>query len=180
MAGGIGKNIKINQNAPLPSGATTLAEDSTLAKVAYSSINPVDYKLPGFSIFHALKMSNPGTPARDYAGTSIAITLLGPQPSDLIFARSGPPTFGALADYLVVHGKENVLKMPDGIDIVAVASLGVAGLTACQCNAPRVKKGSKVFINGDSGGTKSIRYSDCEHLVLSCNHKLHSCQHSVL
>lgn len=156
MAGGIEKNIEIDQAAPLPSCATMLAEDSTLVKVAYSSINPVDYKLPEFAMFRALKMSNPGTPAGDYAGTVIATTLPGLQPGDLVFGRSDPPAFGALAGYLVVHGKENVVKIPHGIDMAAAATLGVAGLTAYQCIAPRVKKGSNVFINGGSGGTGSF------------------------
>lgn len=46
MAGGIEKNVKLNPAAPLPPNATGLGQDTTLVKVAYSSINPVDYKLP--------------------------------------------------------------------------------------------------------------------------------------
>lgn len=155
-AGGIEKNIEINEFTPLPSDAKVLGPDSTLVKVAYSSINPVDYKLPEFGIYRALKMSNPGIPAGDYAGTVVATTLPDLSPGDLVFGRSDPPAFGALADYLVVHGKENVVKIPEGVEMSAAASLGVAGLTAYQCIAPYVNEGSKVFINGGSGGTGSF------------------------
>lgn len=45
------------------------------------------------------------------------------------------------------------MPLPDGVDFRDASSIGVAGLTAWQCIAPYVKPGSKVFINGGSGGT---------------------------
>ncbi|KAM0718444.1 hypothetical protein Q7P37_005514 [Cladosporium fusiforme] len=156
MAGGIEKNLKLNPSAPLPSGATALTQDSTLVKVEYSSINPVDYKLPEFSLFRALKLNKPATPAGDYAGTVVSTTLPDLKPGDRVFGRSDPPAFGALGEYLLVQGKENIVKLPDGVSMQDAATLGVAGLTAYQCIAPYVKDGSKVFINGGSGGTGSF------------------------
>lgn len=173
MAGGIEKNVELNEATPLPSDAEVLGPDSTLVKVAYASINPVDYKLPEFGIYRALKMNTPGIPAGDFAGTVVATTLPELEPGDLVFGRSDPPVFGALAEYLVVHGKENVVKMPDGVDVAAAASLGVAGLTAYQCLVPHISKGAKIFINGGSGGTGSFgiqiaKILDC-HVTTTCS-----------
>jgi NADPH:quinone reductase-like Zn-dependent oxidoreductase len=42
--------------------------------------------------------------------------------------------------------------LPDGVDLEQAACVGVAGLTAYQCIAPLAKPGSKVLINGGSGG----------------------------
>lgn len=167
MAGGIEKNIKILKEAPIPPSGTALAEDSTLVKVAYSSINPVDYKLPEFGLYRALNMSSPAIPAGDYAGTVVSTTLPELKPGDLVFGRSDPPAFGALAEYLVVKGKENVVKLPNGIDLAAAATLGVAGLTAYQCIVPHINKGGKVFINGGSGGTGTFGIQIAK--ILNCH-----------
>lgn len=156
MNDGIEKNLKINATASLPPNATALAENSALVRVEYSSINPVDYKLPEFAPFRALKLSKPATPAGDYAGIVVSTTLPHLKPGDRVFGRSDPPSFGALAEYLLVSGKENVVKLPESVSMEDGATLGVAGLTAYQCLAPYVKEGSKVFINGGSGGTGSF------------------------
>jgi NADPH:quinone reductase-like Zn-dependent oxidoreductase len=153
ITGGIEKNLKVNTTAPVPTLPTKSTEPSTLVKVAYSSINPVDYKLPEFAFFRALKMSTPAIPAGDFAGTVIQTTLPGLKPGDLVFGRSDPPDFGGLAEYVVVNRRENVVKLPKGVSMQDAAILGVAGLTAYQCIAPYTKEDSKVFINGGSGGT---------------------------
>jgi NADPH:quinone reductase-like Zn-dependent oxidoreductase len=42
--------------------------------------------------------------------------------------------------------------VPEGVDPVDAAIVGVAGLSAYQSIVQRVKKGDKIFINGGSGG----------------------------
>lgn len=101
-------------------------------------------------------MRKPGIPAGDYAGTVITITLPNLKPGDYVFGRSDPPAFGVLGEYAVIKGKDNAVKTPSGVSMQGVATMGVARLTAYQCIAPYVKQGSKVFINGGSGGTKSF------------------------
>ena len=44
------------------------------------------------------------------------------------------------------------LAVPDGVNPLDAASIGVAGVTAYQSIVPHVKKGDSVFINGGSGG----------------------------
>jgi NADPH:quinone reductase-like Zn-dependent oxidoreductase len=153
ITGGIEKNLNVNTTAPVPAVPTNSTGPSTLVKVAYSSINPVDYKLPELSVFRALKMSTPAIPAGDFAGTVVHTNLPGFSPGDQVFGRSDPPYFGALAEYVLANGRENVVKLPEGVSMQDAATLGVAGLTAYQCIAPYIKEGSKVFINGGSGGT---------------------------
>jgi NADPH:quinone reductase-like Zn-dependent oxidoreductase len=153
ITNGIENNLNVNTTAPVPILPTNPPGPSTLIKVAYSSINPVDYKLPEFSVFRALKMSTPAIPAGDFAGTVVSTNLPGISPGDQVFGRSDPPHFGALSEYVVVNGRENVVKLPEGVSMQDAATIGVAGLTAYQCIAPYIKEGSKVLINGGSGGT---------------------------
>ena len=152
IAGGIEKNLKLNTDAPLPSNAKSLSTDSALVKVEYASINPIDYKLPEFALFRTLKISTPAIPCGDYAGTIVATTLPHLKPGDRVFGRSDPPGFGALGEYMIVSGKENVVALPEGVSMSDASTVGVAGLTAYQC-LKGMRPGSKVFINGGSGGT---------------------------
>ena len=46
-----------------------------------------------------------------------------------------------------------MLKIPEGVEPVHAATVGVAGITAYQSIVPHVKKGESIFINGGSGGT---------------------------
>ncbi|KAF2213943.1 hypothetical protein CERZMDRAFT_110924 [Cercospora zeae-maydis SCOH1-5] len=151
---GIDKNIQYNSSASLPAEAASLPLNSALVKVAYASPNPVDYKLPESSIYSILNIKQrPFIPCGDFAGTIVATNLPNLKPGDRVFGRSDPPLFGSLAEYVVVRGLENVVKLPDAVSYQDGATLGVAGLTAYQCLAPNVRSGHKVLINGGSGGT---------------------------
>lgn len=147
-------SMRINPNTPLPKSAAKLPKNSALIKVAYVSINPVDYKVPEFgpARFAALG-KGPWTPGCDYAGTIVATTLPGFQPGDRVFGATALPKFGSMAEYIVVDGAANVARLPDGADFAAAAALPIACQTAMQCIAPYVKEGSRVLINGASGGT---------------------------
>lgn len=66
-----------------------------------------------------------------------------------------------------------VAAIPDGVDPLDMAGVGVAGLTAYQSIVPRVKKGDRVFINGGSGGTgvfgiQFAKVVGC-HVTTSCS-----------
>ncbi|KAK5174183.1 uncharacterized protein LTR77_001263 [Saxophila tyrrhenica] len=155
-AGGLVKHLKVDAATPLPKNADSLPQDSTLVKVAYASLNPVDYKLPELYLFRAFKMSMPAVAGGDYGGSVVSTELPHLKPGDRVFGRSDPPAFGSFAEYLVVSNKEGVVPLPDGVSMRDAATLGVAGITAYQCLAPYVKPGSKVLINGGSGGTGSF------------------------
>ena len=147
--GGIEKNLKMNPTAPLPKNANNLPADHTLVKVLYTTPNPVDYKLADTLPFI---FSKPATPCLDFAGRVVATTLPHLKPGELVFGATAPPVFGAAAEYLIV-GKSQLAPIPDGVDPKDAATMGIVGLTAYQTIAPFVKAGSKVLINGGSGGT---------------------------
>lgn len=146
--GGIEKHMQVN-NVPLPKGSASPPKDSTLVKVSYVTLNPVDYKFAETPIVQRLITRIPGT---DFAGTVVSTTLPHLKPGDAVCGRITPPTFGTLAEYALVAGHHSTAPIPEGVDPKDVAALGVAGLTAYQAIVPAVKAGDKVFINGGSGG----------------------------
>lgn len=136
---------------PLP----TPKPDQHLVKVLAAALNPVDYKpaeIPGVARFAITK---PATPGIDFAGTLVqpaAGSSL--EPGQLVFGSCGTSVLagGALREFSV-SGVKSTCAIPDGVDPVDAATIGVAGLTAYQSIVPHVKSGDKVFINGGSGGT---------------------------
>lgn len=150
----IESSLKVNQTTPLPKDAHLLPKDSALVKVSYASLNPVDYKVAEFGLARYAAMGKgPWIPAGDYAGTVVTTNLPHVKPGDKVAGCIALPKFGALAEYAVVGGAENVAKLPEGVELKDAATLGVAAQTAMQCIAPFVKEGNKVVINGASGGT---------------------------
>ena len=147
-------SLEVNQATPLPRAAHSLPKDSALVKISFASINPVDFKVPEFGPARFAAMGNgPWIPACDYAGTVITTNLPHVKPGDKVAGFTALPKFGTMAEFAVVEGAENVSKLPDGVDLKDAATLGVAAQTAMQSIAPYVKEGSKVVINGASGGT---------------------------
>lgn len=136
---------------PLPKNGTSLPKNSTLVKISYISINPVDYKLPENFITRLSLGSK--ILCSDYAGTVVATTLPHLKPGDKVFGQTVPPAFSAAAEYAVLVGKDTCIPVPNGLPLDQAACIGVAGLTAYECIAPYVKAGDKVLINGGSGGT---------------------------
>ena len=61
-------NLKLNTNAPLPDGATSLQADQVLVQVLATSLNPVDYKFPEIPVLGRLMTGSPATPGIDFAG----------------------------------------------------------------------------------------------------------------
>ncbi|ORX93588.1 hypothetical protein BCR34DRAFT_580435 [Clohesyomyces aquaticus] len=67
---------------------------------------------------------------------------------------------GSLAQFMYIEAGQ-VAVVPEGLGtgigkeggVDALAALGCAAVTACQCIVPNMKEGDKLFINGGSGGT---------------------------
>ncbi|KAG7006797.1 hypothetical protein G7Y79_00013g035690 [Physcia stellaris] len=130
--GGLEKNLQLNVSAPLPKPKT----NQHLIKIIATALNPVDYKpseIPGVVQLAITKSNTRYRLRRLRTGTS-------------------PIAGGALSEYAIVKN-ENAVAVPDGVDSIDAATIGVAGLTAYQSIVPRVKAGDKIFINGGSGGT---------------------------
>lgn len=164
--GGIEKNMKLNPSAPMPAhDAHALGHDKVLVKIIAAGINPVDYKLAELPLIGRLLYRKNATPGSDFAGVVAAAATPPPvanggarddfKEGELVFGRlSQPVRHGTLEEYIVLPSAE-LVHVPEGVDPVDAAGVGVAGLTAYQCIQPFVHagKGDRVFINGGSGGT---------------------------
>lgn len=143
--------LKLNTSAKAP--PTTLKPDQLYIQVISSALNPIDYKLveiPGILYM----LGTPGIPGLDYSGRVIAIgsEIDFVKPGDFVFGMlKGPIKFGSLGEYIVAE-KAGTAALPAGIDFDDAAGIAAAGMTAYQSLKTFVKPGSKVFINGGSGG----------------------------
>ncbi|KAI5460368.1 hypothetical protein BGZ63DRAFT_387133 [Mariannaea sp. PMI_226] len=150
IAGGIEKNLAFISDAKLPKGATSLPKDHTLVKVSYASLNHLDYKVAELPLGSTL-FSKPATPGLDFSGTVVATSLSNLKPGQRVLGRTEPPAGGTLAEYVIV-GKAGIAPLPDNISLKDAACVGICGVTALQTLGPFIKSGSKVLINGGSGG----------------------------
>jgi NADPH:quinone reductase-like Zn-dependent oxidoreductase len=149
--GGLDKNLNINPSAPLPKPKP----NQNLVQVIATALNPVDYKPAEVPLVGRLIVPKPTTPGIDFAGCIVTpATGSSLKRGQLFFGASGTTPFagGALSEFTLTE-KENAVALPNGVDPIDAATIGVAGLTAYQSIVPKVKKGDKVFINGGSGGT---------------------------
>jgi NADPH:quinone reductase-like Zn-dependent oxidoreductase len=152
---GLEHSLHLNSSVPLPKEAESLPQGWTLVKVAYSSLNAVDYKVPELLSRLGLDTLILGpttrTPCMDFSGTVISTTRTDLQRGQRVFGKTEPPRFGALAEYLVV-GEQGCVPVPEGVSLRDVATVGVCGLVAFQCVVQRCGPGERVLINGASGG----------------------------
>jgi NADPH:quinone reductase-like Zn-dependent oxidoreductase len=188
-AGGIDKNLQATTTHPLPKNAASLPPNSTLARVSYGALNPVDYKVPELPLLGRLAFSS-GVPGMDFAGTVVQSTQPHFQPGARVFGMLAPPVGGSLGEYVVVgSGRQACVAVPEGVELRDAATLGVAGLTAWQTVAPFVvatkpaaggeyagaAAGKKVFINGGSGGVGTFQIQIAKilgcHVTVSCSGK---------
>lgn len=148
--GGIEKNLRINESAPLP----FLHDEQILVQVHAMALNPVDYKVTEGPMPLRLVGSNI-TPGADFCGTvaKVGRKVDEFQIGEFVFgAKVGALTGGTLAQYVVVE-RTMLAVLPEGVKVEEAAGVGIVGLTEYQALVPNVKSGDKVFINGGSGGT---------------------------
>ncbi|KAL4940983.1 hypothetical protein BDV06DRAFT_230035 [Aspergillus oleicola] len=174
--------MHLNNEAPLPPTAKSLAPDTVLVKVIAAGLNPVDYKFAEIPILGPLIVGRPSTPAMDYAGRVIAT---GPttgkyaeadlKPGQLVFGRlEGPSKYGTLAEYTVAR-RSGCVAIPAGVNPIDAVCATSVGLTAYWCIVHRLKSypGKRVFLNGGSGGTGTFGIQIAKtlgcHVTTSCS-----------
>ncbi|KAH7000669.1 hypothetical protein EDB80DRAFT_811970 [Ilyonectria destructans] len=152
---GLEKSLNINVSAPAPSKAS-LSKGQILVRVISAALNPADYKLPEISLIRMLMIQNPATPGFDFCGRVVAThgSDQDMREGQLIFGALSPLSkYGTLSELTVVPASQCTI-LPDGVDPNHAAAVGTAGLTAYQSLLlGKTKEGSRVFINGGSGGT---------------------------
>ncbi|KAF4503332.1 zinc alcohol dehydrogenase [Fusarium agapanthi] len=172
IKGGIDKNLALVTDAKLPKDSLSLSKGQTLVKVAYASVNHLDYKIAEMPLTN-LMFSKPATPGLDFSGTIVSTTLDEFRSGQKVFGRTELPTGGTLAEYVVV-GSKGMAVLPDGVELRDAACVGVCGTTALQCMSPFVKTGDRVFINGGSGGVgvfaiQVAKALGCSHVTVTCS-----------
>ncbi|KAK5108443.1 hypothetical protein LTR62_008330 [Meristemomyces frigidus] len=152
-------HLILHPTSPLPKPQPT----HHLLQILAVGLNPVDYKPAEAPYLGSLAVRKPATPGFDIAGrivTPAENSAL--EPGELVFgtASTNPFAGGGLAEYVCVPA-ERVVKLPAGSSPLVAAGVAVAGLTAYASLQPYIKSGSRVFINGGSGGvgTYAIRMS---------------------
>ncbi|KAJ9653586.1 hypothetical protein H2198_007250 [Neophaeococcomyces mojaviensis] len=149
VSGGIEKSLKLNASAPMP----TPKQNQHLIKIHSVSLNPVDYKPSEVSLFRRFVVPNPATPGIDFSGTIVKPakgSVL--KEGDKVFGCGASPfAGGCLAEYAVA-GTDSTVAIPKGVTMEHASTIGVAGMTAYQTIEPHIKSGSRVFLNGGSGG----------------------------
>ena len=133
------------------------ADDEVLVRVRASSVNPVEwYAAAGRPYVGRVQMGlrKPKSIRLgvDFAGTVEAVG------KDVTAFRPGDDVFGgrdgAYAEYVCVRDSRAIVRRPANVSFEEAAAVGVAGLTALQGlrDTGGVREGSKVLINGASGG----------------------------
>ncbi|KAF4949371.1 hypothetical protein FGADI_8939 [Fusarium gaditjirri] len=172
IKGGIDKNLILISDAKLPKNASSLPKGQTLVKVAYASVNHLDYKVAEMPLTNFI-FSKPVTPGLDFSGTIVSTTLNEFHSGQKVFGRTELPTGGTLAEYVVV-GSKGMAALPDGVELRDAACVGICGTTALQCMSPFVKTGDRVFVNGGSGGVgifaiQVAKALGCSHVTATCS-----------
>ncbi|XXH01723.1 hypothetical protein Hte_008084 [Hypoxylon texense] len=157
-------SIVLNQNVPVPE-KSTLAPGQLLLEVITAAINPVDYKVPESGWIGSLMIrGRPATPGIDFCGRVVAKHQSNDSFHEGQLVFGGLKTVaksGTLSQYIVVSVDE-CAPLPDGVDPDQGAAVGCAGTTAFQSVPSEiVKPGSRVFVNGGSGGvgTYTIQFA---------------------
>jgi alkaline phosphatase D len=150
VAGGLEKNLKINETAAQPA----IGDDEILVEVHAMALNPVDYKVTEGGM-PLMLLGSQCIPGADFCG-KVAKTgkkIDSFQIGEWVFgAKVGAISNGTLGQYVSVS-KDTLTSLPKDVKVDDAATVGIVGLTEIQAIKPNVKAGDKVFINGGSGGT---------------------------
>ena len=170
-SGRLENNLKLNTAAPLPKPKP----DEHLIRIFATALNPVDYKLAEVPIVSRFLISKPATPGIDIVGRIIKPAQGSSlKEGTLVFGFAGvsPLAAGGLADYVATKPNAAAV-LPEGISTIDAATVGVAGMTAYQSIMPHIKAGSRVFLNGGSGGVGAfgiqIAKAAGAHVTTSCS-----------
>jgi NADPH:quinone reductase-like Zn-dependent oxidoreductase len=149
--GGLEKHMHLNPSIPMPKPSP----NQHLVQILFCALNPVDHKPAELFLVDKFINTKPATPGIDFSGRIVKPAAgSGYKAGQLVFGCAGKTLIagGGLAEYAIVQSG-HLTRVPDGVDPIDVASVGVGGLTALQSIGSSLKKGDKIFTNGGSGGT---------------------------
>ncbi|HEV2376367.1 MAG TPA: NAD(P)-dependent alcohol dehydrogenase [Streptosporangiaceae bacterium] len=134
-----------------------VGDDDVLVRVKAASVNPLDWHFmrgTPYLLRGQAGLSRPKDPRLgvDMAGvvTEVGRNVTGFRPGDEVFGAGT----GAFAEYLSIRHDKAIAPKPASLTFEQAAAVPVAGFTALQAlrDKGHVRPGSKVLINGASGG----------------------------
>jgi len=136
------------------------AAGEALVRVRYASVNPVDWKIAAGKFRLLVRHGLPRTMGSDFAGevATLGGGIDGVRPGDRVWGFVDPfgRARGTFADFCAVPVK-SVFPLPAEIDFRDAAALACVGATAVTlCDLASVSSGSRVLVNGASGGVGHI------------------------
>lgn len=177
--GGLEKNLRLHTSEPLPKPGP----NQHLIKVLAVGLNPVDFKPAEAPVIGRIAVKKPATPGFDVSGRIVTpADGSSLEPGHIIFGAASTNALagGGLAEYITAPA-ETVCPVPTGVSHVSLAGAPIAAVTAHGSIVPYVRTGSRVFINGGSGGvgTYGIQIAKAvgAHVTVSCStHNVDLCQ----
>lgn len=139
--------------------------DQILIRVMATSVNPIDWRLRSGQSRYLLSGNFPRVPGYDVAGYVVNpggdITL---NRGDRVMAFLDSMYGGAYAQYATC-GINAATLIPDDLSFEEAAAMPLAGSTALQSlrDHGHIKEGSRVLINGASGGVGSFAIQIAKH-----------------
>lgn len=136
------------------------AASEVLVGVRYASVNPVDWKIAAGKFRFLVRHGLPRTMGSDFAGvvSHVGSGVDGVRPGDRVWGFVDPfgCARGTFADFCAVPVK-SVFPLPAEIDLRVAAALACVGATAVTlCDLAQVSSGSRVLVNGASGGVGHV------------------------
>lgn len=147
------------KTAELPNPQVAAGE--VLVKIAYASVNPVDWKIREGYLQALLPHRLPITPGWDFSGEVVAIGSGTSQHKvgDQVYAFARFPEVhkGSYAEMIAVP-EAFIAKKPTSLELSTAAGVPLAALTAYQVlhELAQIKLGEKVLITGGAGGVGSF------------------------
>ncbi|KAJ5287900.1 hypothetical protein N7478_003586 [Penicillium angulare] len=171
--GPIEEKLKLIENVPRPNA--DLKKGEILVRVVSAALNPADYKMTGMGLMSRAAIKFPKSPGMDVSGTIVDISpgSTDGEVGDNILGRVEPvSSSGSLSQYVVLP-RDAYAVVPKTVDLDHAAGIPTAGATQYQSIKPFVKAGSRVFINGGSGGTGTFGIQIAKalgcHVTTSCS-----------
>jgi NADPH:quinone reductase-like Zn-dependent oxidoreductase len=148
----VGKSLPRLEDVPVPEPAA----GEVLVRVRCASLNPVDWKLADGKFHFLVKGGVPRTMGSDFSGEIVAMgaAVEGWAEGEPVLGVIDPfaRALGTFAEFVPVP-VDFVFRRPESVDEVVGAALPCVGLTAVAlCDLARVSRGSRVLVNGASGG----------------------------
>ena len=125
-------------------------EEQVLVRVAAASINPIDWKMRSGAVKDRFPVEIPTILGRDVSGTvrSVGAKVVGFAPGDKVMALA----WKTYAELCVVDAKD-LVRVPDGMDLVEAAAVPLVTLTGEQLVrlGANVQSGETVLVAGALG-----------------------------